>query len=140
MIKHLASAALLVTIAFVAAPASAGTYIAGALPSEFGGGFLPPDPLVLKNVQDASKATAKLGASVEKCYAKGIANVSKGRASNLIPCLFDERAGVLARHAAKMAKIAAKAPGLPPCYSFEGPGTDVYTYFAGNTGTLYCEE
>jgi hypothetical protein len=141
MIKQLASVALLLAMALGAAiPASAGTYVSGALPPEFGGGFLPPDPAVLKNLQNASKANAKLGASIEKCYAKGIQNVSKGRDSNLAECLFDERTGVLIRHVAKIAKIAAKPPGLPPCFDFEVLGTVAYDYFTSTTATQYCEE
>jgi hypothetical protein len=140
MIKQLASAVLLVTIALGAVPASAGTYVTGSLPSEFGGGILPIDPDVFKNVQNASKANAKLGASIEKCYAKGVSNVSKGRDSGLSACLFDERTGALARHADKIAKIAAKPPGLPPCFSFETIGTTVYDYFSNTTADLYCQE
>jgi len=140
MIKHLASAALLVAIALGGAPAIAGTYVSGALPAEYDGGWIPEDPLLLKNVQSASKANAQLGANIEKCYAKGVANVSKGRDSGLTSCLFDERTGVLARHAGKIAKIVAKAPGLPPCFSFETIGTQVYDYFTTLTPTHYCAE
>lgn len=140
MIKQLVSTALLAAIALGAAPASAGTYVTGPLPSEFGGGFVPPDPAVLKNVQTASKQTAKFAASIDKCYAKGVANVSKGRASNLQACLFDEKSGVVARYVTTIGRIAGRDPGLPPCFDFEGPALPIFMYFSERNPQLYCED
>ena len=93
MIKRIALGTAL-AVALTASAASAGTYVTGALPSEFGGGFIPPDAKVLKNVQKASKEGAKLAASVEKCYSKGAANYSKNKATGVDTCLNDVKKGV----------------------------------------------
>ena len=83
MMKRLLGATVALTLALSASVALAGTYVTGALPSEFGGGFIPPDPAILKNVQKAAKEGAKLAASVEKCYSKGAANYSKNKATGV---------------------------------------------------------
>lgn len=140
MIKQLVSAALLGAIALGTVPASAGTYVSGPLPSEFGGGFLPPDPAVLKNLQTAAKLSAKFAASIDKCYSKGVENLSKGRPSNLLPCLFDERTGVIVRFVTSIARINNRPPGLPPCYDLEGPGVAVYEHFSARSPQLFCQE
>jgi len=132
-----------ITVAFAlalsAAAASAGTYVTGALPSEFGGGFIPPDPAVLKNVQKASKEGAKLAASVEKCYSKGAANYSKGKATGVTACLNDLSKGVLIKYAAKIQNINQKAPGLPPCHNYAGDGVLIAGLVKGFNGLVYCQ-
>lgn len=133
------SAALLLAVALSAGPALAGTYVSGPLPSEFGGGFVPPSPDILKNLQKASKLTAKFGAAVEKCYSKGAANVSKGKDSGLLECLLSEPRGVVARHITKIGAIAAKPPGLPPCYDFEVPGVEIFDAITGLQSLVYCQ-
>jgi len=89
-----------------------------ALPAEFGAGFLPPDSGTQKNVQKASKELAKLWASIEKCYSKGVGNVSKGKPDGVTACLADPAKGVVPKYEAAIAKVAAKAPGLPGCADF----------------------
>ena len=133
---------LLVTVALLsgmAGLARAATYVAGSLPSEFGGGFVPSDPSVLKNVQKASKESAKLVASLEKCWAKGALNHSKGKATGVDVCLNDPKAGVIPKFNAKIAKIVAKAPGLPPCHDFVATGASVAALVKGFNATTYCD-
>jgi hypothetical protein len=131
----IAAAALLA----LASGAHAGTYVTGALPPEFGGGFVPPDPGVLKNVQKATKEGAKLVASVEKCYAKGAANFAKGKATGVDTCLNDSSKGVVPKYVAKVAGIAGKAPGLPPCHDFQNDGALIADLVRGFNGLTYCD-
>ncbi len=126
-------------VALASGSAAAATYVTGPLPSEFGGGFIPPDPNVLKNVQKATKEAAKLAASVEKCYAKGVANFSKGKATGVTTCLDDPSKGVLPKFQAKIAGIAAKAPGLPPCFDFPAAGAAVASLVKGFNPVNYCD-
>ena len=126
-------------VALAASGAAAGTYVTGPLPSEFGGGFIPPDPAVLKNVQKATKEAAKLAASVEKCYSKGVANFSKGKATGVSTCLDDPSKGVLPKFQAKLNGIAAKAPGLPPCWNFPTAGGTVAALVKGFNPQNYCD-
>ena len=136
-----AAALALATCIGIATPqtASAATYVTGPLPSEFGGGFIPPDPKVLKNVQKASKEGAKLAASVEKCYSKGAANYSKGKATGVETCLNDVKKGVIPKFEAKIAKIAAKAPGLPPCHDFAADAGLIAGLVKGFNSLTYCQ-
>src|SRR5262245_59147955 len=102
MMKKFVSTTVALALALSASVALAGTYITGALPSEFGAGFIPPNPAILKNVQKASKEGSKLAASVEKCYSKGAANFSKGKSSGVTACLNDPAKGVLPKYTAKI--------------------------------------
>src|SRR5688572_33458049 len=117
MMKRFVSTTVALALAVSASAAMAATYVTGPLPSEFGGGFIPPNPAILKNVQKASKEGAKLAASVEKCYSKGAANYSKNKATGVQACLNDLSKGVLIKYAAKIQSINQKAPGLPPCHN-----------------------
>lgn len=119
--------------------ALAGTYVTGPLPAEFGGGFIPPNPSVLKNVQKANAEAAKLAASVEKCYAKGVANFSKGKATGVETCLEDPAKGVVPKFQAKITGISAKAPGLPPCFDFVAAGDAVAGLVKGFNPQTYCD-
>ncbi|HEY8516316.1 MAG TPA: hypothetical protein VIS07_12440 [Candidatus Binatia bacterium] len=140
MLKRFVSTTLAVAFALSASVALAGTYVTGPLPPEFGGGFIPPDPAVLKNVQKASKEGAKLAASVEKCYAKGAANFSKGKATGVDTCLNDPSKGVLPKYIAKVEKIASKAPGLPPCAGVPGSsGALIASLVQGFNSLVYCQ-
>jgi len=132
-------AAAVALLALASSSALAGTYVTGALPSEFGGGFIPPDPAVLKNVQKASKEAAKLAASVEKCYAKGAANFSKAKADGVDACLNDPAKGVLPKYQAKINGIVSKAPGLPPCWDAASAGTTVAALVKGFNPQTYCD-
>ncbi|MBY0279087.1 hypothetical protein K2Z84_27455 [Candidatus Binatia bacterium] len=123
----------------IAPSAPAGTYVDGALPPEFGGGFVPPDPAVLKNVQKASQASAKLAAALEKCWAKGAVNHSRGKPSGVDACLYDAKKGVVPKYDAKIASIAGKAPGLPPCHDFVAAGTQIAALVKGFNATTYCD-
>jgi hypothetical protein len=139
MIKKLLSTTVAVAIALSASAAFAGTYVTGPLPSEFGGGYIPQDPAVLKNVQKASKEGAKLSASVEKCYSKGAANYSKGKATGVQSCLNDLSKGVLIKYAAKIQSIATKAPGLPPCHNYGADGLLIASLVKGFNPQVYCQ-
>ena len=139
MIKKLLSTTVAVAIALSASAAFAGTYVTGPLPSEFGGGFIPSDPAVLKNVQKASKEGAKLAASVEKCYSKGAANYSKNKPTGVQACLNDLSKGVLIKYAAKIQGIAAKAPGLPPCHNYIADGALIAGLVKGFNPSVYCQ-
>jgi hypothetical protein len=116
----------------------AGTYVTGPLPAEFGGGFVPSDPNVLKNVQKATKETAKLAAAVEKCYAKGAQNFAKGKATGVATCLDDPKKGVRSKFIAKIGSIGGKAPGLPPCHDFVAAGDTVAALVRGFNAATYC--
>jgi hypothetical protein len=120
------------------AVAWAGTYVSGVLPTEFGGGFVPPDPAVLKNVQRANLEAAKLLTSVEKCFAKWAANHAQGKATGVDVCLHDAAKGVLPKYTAKIQAITARAPGLPPCYNFVAAGETISTLVRGFNPSTYC--
>ena len=139
MMKKFVSTTVALALALSASVALAGTYVTGPLPSEFGGGFIPTDPAILKNVQKASKEGAKLAASVEKCYSKGAANYSKGKATGVSSCLNDLSKGVLIKYAAKIQGIATKAPGLPPCHNYLADGALIAGLVKGFNPQVYCQ-
>ena len=139
MMKKFVSTTVALALALTASVALAGTYVTGALPSEFGGGFIPPNPAILKNVQKASKEGAKLAASVEKCYSKGAANYSKNKATGVTACLSDPAKGVLPKYAAKITGISSKAPGLPPCSSALASGPIIAALVKGFNSQVYCQ-
>ncbi|MBY0275561.1 hypothetical protein K2Z84_09470 [Candidatus Binatia bacterium] len=139
MMKRILGTAAAIALALSASAAFAGTYVSGPLPTEFGGGYVPPDPAILKNVQKASKEGAKLAASVEKCYSKGAANYSKGKATGVETCLNDLDKGVLIKYAAKIQSINQKAPGLPPCHNYVGDGLLIAGLVKGFNGSTYCQ-
>jgi hypothetical protein len=130
-----AAAALL---ALSSGSAFAATYVSAPLPAEFGGGVVPADPKVLKNVQKASATIAKLAATVEKCFAKGVSNAAKGAATGVGACLNDPAKGALPKFQAAIAKIDAKAPGLSSCYDFAAAGTQVANTVKAQNATVYC--
>ena len=139
MMKRFLSTTLTLAVALSATVALAGTYVTGPLPSEFGGGFIPPDPAILKNVQKASKEGSKLSASLEKCYSKGAANYSKNKPTGVQACLNDLSKGVLIKYAAKIQGIAAKAPGLPPCHNYIADGALIAGLVKGFNPSVYCQ-
>ncbi|MBY0277275.1 hypothetical protein K2Z84_18240 [Candidatus Binatia bacterium] len=139
MMKKFVSTTVALALALSASVALAGTYVSGALPSEFGGGYIPPNPAILKNVQKASKEGAKLAASVEKCYSKGAANYSKGKAPGVGTCLNDPAKGVVPKYTAKINGIAAKAPGLPSCHNYVADGSLIAGLVKGFNGSTYCQ-
>ena len=138
MMKRFLSTTLTLAVALSATVALAGTYVTGPLPSEFGGGYIPTNPAILKNVQKASAEGAKLSASIEKCYSKGAANYSKNKPTGVSTCLNDPAKGVLPKYNAKIAGIAAKAPGLPPCTNPNG-GTLIAGLVKGFNPSVYCQ-
>src|SRR3954470_11775494 len=73
MVNRFVSTSVALALALSASVALAGTYVTGPLPAEFGGGFIPQNPGILKNIQKASKEGSKFSAAVEKCYSKGAA-------------------------------------------------------------------
>jgi len=130
-------AATVVLLALISS-AHAGTYLSGPLPSEFGGGILV-DAGIFKNVQSASKESAKLVAAIEKCYASGAANFAKGKPTRIAECLNDPAKGVLAKYQAKIARIATNAPGLPPCADFPGRGEQIAALVQSFNSQTYCD-
>ena len=139
MMKKFVSTTVAMALALSASVALAGTYVTGALPTEFGGGFIPPNPAILKNVQNASAAGAKLSAALEKCYSKGAANYSKGKPTGVQSCLNDLSKGVLIKYAAKIQGIATKAPGLPPCHNYGADGLVIASLVKGFNPLVYCQ-
>jgi len=140
MMKKIVGTTVAVALALSASAAFAGTYVTGPLPSEFGGGFVPPNPAILKNAQKAAAEGVKLAASVEKCYSKGAANYSKGKATGVATCLSDPGKGVVPKYQAKVSGIAAKAPGLPTCGGVPGSsGTVIAALVKGFNGQTYCQ-
>jgi hypothetical protein len=131
----IAAAALL---ALSSGTAFAATYVSAPLPTEFGGGVVPADPKVLKNDQKASATIAKLAATVEKCYAKGVGNVSKGNPSGVDACLNTPAKGALPKFQAAIDKIQSKAPGLSACYDFKAAGHNVANTVKASNATVYC--
>ena len=139
MMKRFLSTTLALAFALSASAAFAGTYVSGALPAEFGGGFIPPNPSILKNVQKASKEGAKLSASVEKCYSKGAANYSKNKATGVAACLNDPSKGVVPKFQAKISGIDSKAPGLPNCHDYSADGPLIASLVKGFNALTYCQ-
>ena len=137
--KKLLSTTIAMALAMSVSASFAATYVTGPLPSEFGAGFIPPNPAILKNVQKAAKEGAKLAASVEKCYSKGAANYSKGKATGVQTCLNDLNKGVLIKYAAKIQSINQKAPGLPPCHDYVGDGLLIAGLVKGFNQFTYCQ-
>ena len=139
MMKRFLSTTLTLAVALSATVALAGTYVTGPLPSEFGGGYIPTNPAILKNVQKASAEGAKLSASIEKCYSKGAANYSKNKPTGVSACLNDLSKGVLIKYAAKIQGIATKAPGLPPCHNYLADGALIAGLVKGFNPSVYCQ-
>jgi len=139
MLKTFLSTTVALALALTASAALAGTYVTGPLPSEFGGGFIPPNPTILKNVQKASSTGAKLAASVEKCYSKGAANFSKNKATGVSTCLNDPAKGVLPKFQAAINKINAKAPGLSACHNYNGDGPVIASLVKAFNPSTYCQ-
>ena len=54
-------------------------------------------------------------------------------------CLNDPSKGVLPKYTAKITKIAAKAPGLPPCHNYVGDGATIATLVKGFNSQVYCQ-
>lgn len=131
----IAAAALL---ALSSGTAFAATYVSAPLPTEFGGGVVPADPKVLKNDQKASATIAKLAATVEKCFSKGVGNVAKGAPSGLDACLNTPDKGALPKFQAAIDKIQSKAPGLSACYDFKAAGQNVANTVKASNATVYC--
>jgi hypothetical protein len=104
--------------------ATAATFQTGSLPAEFGGGILVSRDTFLAETE-AALALEKLRLAVEKCYARGADNVSRGKPSNVAPCLHDPVKGSIVKYQATLAKIAAKRGGLPPCAGFVERGTNI---------------
>ena len=125
-------------LALSSGTAFAATYVSAPLPTEFGGGVVPADPKVLKNDQKASATIAKLAATVEKCYSKGVGNVSKGAPSGVDACLNTPAKGALPKFQAAIDKIQSKAPGLSACYDFKAAGQNVANTVKASNATVYC--
>ena len=125
----------------IAAPSGsdAATYVSAPLPTEFGGGVVPADPKVLKNDQKASATIAKLAATVEKCYSKGVGNLAKGKPDGVDACLNDPAKGALPKFIAAIDKIDVKAPGLSSCYDFKAAGQSVANTVKASNATVYCD-
>ena len=125
-------------VALSASVAMAGVYVSGPLPSEFTGGYVSPNPDVMKAVGKASKEGSKIAAGASKCFSKGASNVSKGKASGVDTCINNSKKGVLPKYAAKIAGTAAKSP-LPACHNFQDDGPFIVSLVKGFNGLIYCQ-
>jgi len=140
MTKRFLSTTVALALTLSASVALAGTYVTGPLPSEFGGGFIPPNPGILKNVQKASAEGSKFSAAVEKCYSKGAANFSKNKATGVSTCLNDPAKGVIPKFEAKLTGIGAKAPGVPTCsITPTTAATLISSLVKGFNPSTYCQ-
>ncbi len=138
MKKFLGTMTAIAVAALIATPAMAGTYAAGPLPSEFGGGEIPADPDVFKAIGKASKEGSKLSSGAAKCYSKGAKNVSKGSPSGVDTCINNTKKGVLEKYEAKVSGILAKSP-LPPCHDFLADGGLIVGLVKGFNPLIYCQ-
>ena len=127
-----------IAFALSASVASAGVYVSGALPSEFAGGYVSPNPDVFKAAGKASKENAKLAAGLGKCYSKGAGNISKGKASGVDSCVNNTKKGVIPKFLAKIAKTASKSP-LPACHNFQVDAPTIRALVKGFSGIVYCQ-
>ena len=125
-------------VAFSASTALAGVYVSGALPSEFSGGYVSPNPDVFKAAGKASKENAKLASGLGKCYSKGASNIAKGKASGVDSCVNNTKKGVIPKFLAKIAKTASKSP-LPACHNFQVDAPTIRALVKGFSGIVYCQ-
>jgi hypothetical protein len=146
--KVLLSAVLLV--AALSAVAFGDTYIPGPLPPEFGGGFIPPNRNVFKNIQTVQTGLllghfvvktprSEIFERVEKCYAKGALNFSRGKASGVGACINDPSKGVLPRYINLVNAAQNKGPGLPLCHDYALDGYILATLARAFNPLVYCQ-
>ncbi|MFP6663419.1 MAG: hypothetical protein VCC00_04385 [Deltaproteobacteria bacterium] len=118
--------------------ADAGTYIAGELPAEFTNpgerAWIPTDPAMLKNEMKISKESAKLTQRIAKCYQAGARNYSQGKPTRLTDCLAKARE----KYLKILAKVEAKAPGLPLCHDYSAEPDLAEAYLQAAVGDLLC--
>ena len=96
--------------------------------------FVPPDSSTQRNLASASKELARLSTTFEKCYSKGIRNVSKGKEHNLELCLGRAQA----RFEAKIAALELKGEGLPGCTNFRAMALEIGLERQNLNGLQYC--
>lgn len=118
--------------------ANAGTWVAGELPDEFtnegSSAFVSADPKLFKNQQVISKEAAKLTQRVSKCYEAAARNYGKGQPTLLVGCLSSARQ----KYLAKLAKVEAKGPGLPPCHDYAAEPDLAEAYLLDSMPDLLC--
>ncbi len=137
--KKLIGTMTALVVALSASVALAGTYVSGPLPSEFTGGYLPPDPNAYKAIAKSSTEGSKLAGGLSKCYSKGAKNVSKGLPSGVNECISNSKKGVVTKYLAKQAKIASKSP-LPPCGIGGTTAANLLTVLVSSfNGVVYCQ-
>ena len=127
-----------IAFALSASVASAGVYVSGALPSEFSGGYVSPNPDVFKAAGKGAKENSKLAGGIGKCLGKGAKNVSKGKASGVDACINNTKKGVIPKFLAKIAKTASKSP-LPACHNFQVDAPTILALVKGFSGIVYCQ-
>ena len=96
--------------------------------------FVPPDSSTQRNLASASKELARLSTTFEKCYSKGIRNVSKGKDHNLELCLGRAQA----RFEAKIAALELKGEGLPDCTDFRAMALEIGLERQDLNSQQYC--
>lgn len=111
---------------------------AAPLPEVFGGGFLPTDPALVKNLRRASKERSKLSAKAYTCFQKGVQNLDKDKPHGVDECLRGEGKGALDKYEAAIAKIEATGPGLPGCHDFVAHGEEVVDLVRQTQPDLFC--
>jgi len=131
--RKTATLAVLVTLA-CATPATA----ADRLPSIFTlpnqTAFVPTDSSTQRNLASASKELARLSTTFEKCYTKGVRNISKGKPHKLEVCLGRAQA----RFEAKLAAIENKGSGIPGCADFRQMALAIGLGHQNLNGLQYC--
>ena len=96
--------------------------------------FVPTDSSTQRNLASASKELARLSTTFEKCYTKGVRNISKGKAHNLEVCLGRAQA----RFEAKIAVIENKGSGIPACADFRQMALAIGLDRQNLNGLQYC--
>ena len=141
MMKKIFGSLAVLAVTLTAGAALAATYVTGPLPGEFGGGQIPADPKVFKNEQAVQTEATKLVSALSKCYSKGAKNYSAGKATNVSACIGTGNPagkGAWDKYNAKIAKIAAKAPGIPGCLDAVVLGATLNGLVPSFNPIIYC--
>lgn len=96
--------------------------------------FVPSDSSTQRNLASASKELARLSTTFEKCYTKGVRNISNGRPHKLDVCLGRAQA----RFEAKIAAIENKGSGIPRCADFRAMALSIGLGQQELNGLQYC--
>ncbi len=116
----------------ICATSAAAAYTPGPLPeSTFGGGYVPPDALVLKDEQKAHTAGAGHAVKAANCYAKGVSNVANGKPDGVATCLSTANAV----YEGKLAKLLY----LPDCHDYAADDDVINAIVKAFNPGVYCD-